>query len=158
MLFYRTDHGDLSKIPIISSPPPQILEDLNIEIDKYRSEIQSLDRDIRKQKTEPDVRQEAAECEACNLCMVCAGEHRRYESWPPGTGECFCTKMKGGKPLREEPCKLCDDHDLELRNVNRNKRQGLSRRSSLKNKLNSLINQRRNLFLEHQIEVEVISE
>ena len=158
LLFFRNNKNDLEKIPIVASPPLDELERLNQEIADFRSQIKKLNREQRSLITEPEIRNLAAACTGCNLCMVCAGNHRRYESWPPGTGECFYTKIKAGKPIQDEPCELCEEHDKQLRNYNRDKRVGLSKMSTLKNKLNALIRQRRELFRQHAIEVEVISE
>ena len=95
--------------------------------------------------------QHAAHCQACNLCMVCAGRHRQYckvfdEIWPPGKKRCFANLLKQGNPLRETPCALCEEHDQALRTEHRRRRQLLSEQSSIRAEINKLDAQRRSLF------------
>lgn len=158
ILLYRNPDGSYNKVPIVSLIPEDELNELNRTINETRIKLQKAHRERITMTQEADVRRDAAACNDCNLCLVCAGKHRRYDSWPPGQDECFCNFKKKGKPIKDEPCKLCKNHDLDLRDHKRSRAQGLSLESKLKNILNRLMVQRKELYEKHAIEVEVVSE
>lgn len=158
ILLYRNPNGSYHKIPIVAVIPEDELKSLNQAIIETRSKLHKIKRERVAMTQESDIRKCAASCEDCDLCLVCAGNHRRYDSWPPGQDECFCNFKKKGKPIKDEPCKLCKIHDFDLRNYKRTRAQGLSSESKLKNILNRLMVQRKELYKKYAIEVEVVSE
>lgn len=126
--------------------------------------LKQVDADMRDLATQRgrgrgqgDVQKSARDCEACNLCMVCAGLHRRYSRefhthWPPGQSRCFVHLEKGGQPLRETACKLCDEHDKMSRDVERDKRRHISENSKLRTILENLQRERLRLFDEFAVD------
>lgn len=163
ILFYRKPDGSLEKIPFLARIPQDQLKNINLEIENLIKDLKENNRNMIEMKQENDIRKDASVCKECDLCIVCGGTHRIYskkkESWPPGHEECcFAYKNKKGKPIKDEPCKLCELHDKELRIYHRLRHQGLSSKSSLNNKLRSAIISRRRLFETHKIECEVMSE
>tara|TARA_R100001244_G_scaffold25113_4_gene25571 strand:+ start:32648 stop:33139 length:492 start_codon:yes stop_codon:yes gene_type:complete len=158
MLFFRGPDGEFSKIPVVAEIPTKELIELNKKIEDTKGTVKTAYKGRVGLTQEVDIRRVAAKCESCNLCMVCSGKHRKYESWPPGGDQCFVHMIKSGKPIRDEPCKLCDVHDREIRVFKRAWAQGLSKESAYKNIVNNLIVQRRALYKKYQIVTEVVTE
>ena len=158
MLFFRMPDGSISKIPTVAEIPIEELDEINQKIADLKKSYRLAGSSRADLKQEPDIRRSAAVCNDCNLCMVCAGNHRKYESWPPGQDQCFVNMIKSGKPIRDKPCEMCEVHDRELRDFKRSWMQGLSKESTLKNSMNSFVAQRRNLYKKYEIKVEIATE
>lgn len=144
----------LSGDVIVACIPKARIEPIVEDISATEDELREALRKSRSILTDGEYQRIVAECDACSLCKVCAGDHRRYfdYSWPVGGGKCFVNLQKSGKPLQDEPCALCEEHDAEYRKMIGDRKRGLGNSSRLKNKLRNLKIARRQLFDEFRVE------
>lgn len=137
--------------------PTLIVDDLCRRIAGVKTELKAIKSDRREIVSHGGIRDIAKLCSDCNLCKVCAGDHRRYsrdfgKCWPPGQEKCFAFLSKGGAPLRPAPCKLCDAHDALLRESDHRTAKANSAASKAKTKLRALYAERRALVEQHPID------
>lgn len=142
---------------LVGFVPTLALNDLVSRIDAVKEELREISRGKRQILSEGAIRGFAKECADCNLCKVCAGGHRRYsrdfkKCWPPGQDKCFAFLSKGGKPIRESPCALCEIHDKMLRDARRSSNASRTDHSRAQNKLRSLYAERRALVEGHPVD------
>lgn len=132
-------------------------------IDGVMAELRECARNRQGLVTEGQLQRMAAECQACDLCVVCAGKHYTYsrdfdKTWPPGQKKCFAFLMKAGRFIKDTPCKLCVAHETGLRKARGDRSRALSAESKLRTQLQKLYAQRQLLFDEHDVTVHVFPE
>ncbi len=137
--------------------PNEEFQKLCDDLDQKNTDLRETLSSRQQLVTSGEVRTMSAECAGCNLCLVCAGKHRTYSkdfnrTWPPGQDRCFVNMTKSGRPLRDEPCKLCDTHDELLRRSEGDRRRSISAASKLKTEIQRIKGLRSLMFEEFAVD------
>lgn len=149
-----TGHVQAALIPEVDFLPlcEEIEDCLKRQKEAYRGKVKIL--------TMGQVREIAASCDICDLCMTCAGKHYTYsrdfdKTFPPGQEKCFAFLEKSGRKKRDKPCELCPEHDELLRKTRGSTARARSVESKLRTELQQLYARRKLLFDTHDVSIKV---
>lgn len=160
----RAKDGSNKKIPTghvqAALIPIEIFDPLCAELDALLKDQKDTYHERLLIVSDGQIRDIAAKCEMCDLCMTCSGSHYSYsrdfdKSFPPGQEKCFAFLEKEGRKLRSEPCALCEEHDLMLRKARGSVAKARNVESRINVALQQLYAERKLLFDTYAVSVHV---